>query len=114
MFTHTHTHTHVLMFFKCVVGFDFERFVIKKFQHLDLKMSNIQKLMEQMLHKLSTTAQEDRKKEEEKFDIFQHLPLKSETDLEALESKLHDVSYQHEMVNVIIFILKSIKSLRES
>jgi len=110
-FVHTHTQTRVLMFFKCVVEFNFERFVIQKFQHLEIKISNIQKQMEQVLYKLCKSTQEEQKIGEE-FDIFQHLPLKDENDLEALEFKLGDVSYRHKMVNIITFILKSI-SLRE-
>ncbi|XP_025263009.1 uncharacterized protein LOC105254747 isoform X3 [Camponotus floridanus] len=55
-------------------GFDFERYIIKKFQHLELKMSNNLKLTQKILEKVSNTAQ-IAEEAQEKIDIFQHLPL---------------------------------------
>jgi len=93
------------MYFECIVGSDFERHVIQKFQHLELKISNVQKQIKQILNKISDTV---RVEEEEKIDIFQHLPLKDKKELEAIESKLIDVSFRNEMVNITTSILKII------
>jgi len=86
------------MYFECIVGSDFERHVIQKFQHLELKLSNVQKQIKKILDKLCDTVREE---EEEKIDIFQYLPLKDERELEAMESKLTDVSFRNEMVNIL-------------
>jgi len=94
------------MYFKCIVGSDFERHVIQKFQHLELKISNVQKQLKKILDKLCDTVRV--KEEEEKIDIFQHLPLKDEKELETIESKLIDVSFRNEMVNTTTSILKTI------
>jgi len=37
------------MYFECIVGSDFERHVIQKFQHLELKISNVQKQIKEAL-----------------------------------------------------------------
>jgi len=93
------------MYFECIVGSDFERHVVQKFQHLELKISNVQKQIKKVLDKLCDTVQVE---EEEKIDIFQHLPLKDEKELEAIESKLIDVSFRNEMVNITTSISKTI------
>ncbi|XP_036141754.1 uncharacterized protein LOC118645214 [Monomorium pharaonis] len=83
---YTHICIHALMYFECVVGSDFERYVIQKFQHLEMKISNVAKRLKQILDKISNTIQPD--KEQEKINIFQDLPLKNENELQAIEIKL--------------------------
>jgi len=72
---------------------------------LELKISNVQKQIKKILDELSDTV---RVEEEEKVNIFQHLPLKDKKELEVIESKLIDVSFRNKMVNITTSILKNI------
>lgn len=54
-----------------------------------------------ILEKFSNnTFEREEKEEREKIDIFQHLPLKDNQDLIAMEAKLkNDVAYRNQMVS---------------
>lgn len=94
------------MYFEYVVGSDFERYVVQKFQHLEMKLSYVIKQQKQIVDKISNTVQPE--EEQEKIDIFQNLPLKNENELQAMEIKLgNNASYRNEMVNITTSILKS-------
>lgn len=94
------------MYFEYVVGSDFERYVVQKFQHLEMKLSYVIKQQKQIVDKISNTVQQE--EEQEKIDIFQNLPLKNENELQAMEIKLgNNASYRNEMVNITTSILKS-------
>ncbi|GAB1867924.1 DUF4806 domain-containing protein [Camponotus japonicus] len=80
----------------CYLGSDFERYVVQKFQHLEIKISNVAKRQKQILDKISNTIQPE--EEQEKIDIFQELPLKNENELQAMEIKLNNASYRNEMI----------------
>lgn len=76
---------------------DFERYVVQKFQHLEMKISNVIKRQKQILDKMSNAVQP--KEEEEKIDIYQDIPLKNENELQAMEIKLgNNISYRNEMI----------------
>lgn len=94
------------MYFEYVVGSDFERYVVQKFQHLEMKLSYVIKQQKQIVDKMCNTVQPE--EEQEKIDIFQNLPLKNENELQAMEIKLgNNASYRNEMVNITTSILKS-------
>lgn len=87
------------MYFEYVVGSDFERYVVQKFQHLEMKLSYVIKQQKQIVDKISNTVQPE--EEQEKIDIFQNLPLKNENELQAMEIKLgNNASYRNEMVSI--------------
>lgn len=68
-------------------------------QHMEMKISNVTKLVDKVLNKLSNTTLPEG--EQEKIDIFQNLPIKNKNELEAIETKLaNDESYRKEMVNI--------------
>lgn len=63
------------------------------------RMKTNQKLIFDKLS-LATSIGTSEKEENTEIDIFQDLPLKNETDLQAMESKLiNDVIYRNEMVS---------------
>lgn len=94
------------MYFEYVVGSDFERYVVQKFQHLEMKLSYVIKQQKQIVDKMCNTVQPE--EEQEKIDIFQNLPLKNENELQAMEIKLgNNASYRNEMVSITTSILKS-------
>lgn len=87
------------MYFEYVVGSDFERYVVQKFQHLEMKLSYVIKQQKQIVDKMCNTVQPE--EEQEKIDIFQNLPLKNENELQAMEIKLgNNASYRNEMVSI--------------
>lgn len=66
---------------------------------MEMKISNVTKLVNKVLNKLSNTTLPE--EEREKIDIFQDLPVKNKNELEAIETKLaNDESYRNEMVNI--------------
>lgn len=76
----------------------YERFVIHKLISLELKLNSIERCQKLILKKISIDTFEA--KEKETIDIYQDLPLKTETDLQSMENKLNNDSlYRNEMVS---------------
>jgi len=76
----------------------YERFVIHKLISLELKLNSIERCQKLILKKISIETFEA--KEKETIDIYQDLPLKTETDLQSMENKLNnDLLYRNEMVS---------------
>jgi len=79
-------------------GPDFERYVVQKLHHLELKISqDISNLGKRILEKITNNTVEPQEKDN--IDIFQDLPLKDENGLETMERKLgNNLAYRKEMV----------------
>lgn len=102
-------HVYINVFLTCV-GSDFERYVVQKFQHLEIKLSIVTEYQKRILNQMSNKVQPE---EQEKIDIFQDLPLKNENELQAMEIKLsNNAFYRNEMVNIITLTLKSFLLIR--
>ncbi|GAB1860856.1 DUF4806 domain-containing protein [Camponotus japonicus] len=81
----------------------YERFVINKLISLELKLNSIERCQKLILKKISIDTFEA--KEKETIDIYQDLPLKTETDLQSMENKLNNDSlYRNEMVKQLIHV----------
>jgi len=93
------------MYCKRIVESDFECYIVKMFQQLEMKINDLHKQNDQILEKLSGTNQQ----EKEKIDVFEYLPIKNEHELKSLESKLaNNIAYRNQMVRTIALILRSI------
>lgn len=77
---------------------DFERYVLKKFQHLEIKINYIAKQQKQILNKISHATSVQIEEEQEKIDVFQDLPLRNRDDLQIMENKLDSEHYRNEMI----------------
>ncbi|XP_011700857.1 PREDICTED: uncharacterized protein LOC105457719 [Wasmannia auropunctata] len=87
------------MYFECVLRSDFERFIVKKLQHMEIKMSNLAKQLKQILQKIPhANSVQVTAEAEQKIDIFQDLPLRNRDDLQIMENKLNDEHYRNEMI----------------
>ncbi|XP_025267613.1 uncharacterized protein LOC112637041 [Camponotus floridanus] len=81
----------------------YERFVIHKLISLELKLNSIERCQKLILKKISIDTFEA--KEKETIDIYQDLPLKTETDLQSMENKLNNDSlYRNEMVKQLVHV----------
>ncbi|XP_011705162.1 PREDICTED: uncharacterized protein LOC105460418 [Wasmannia auropunctata] len=85
---------------------DFERYVVQKFLHLDIKISNIAKQQNWILNKLShAVSLQLEEEQDEKIDVFQDLPLKNRDQLQTMENKLNNERYRNKMISISISIL---------
>lgn len=86
----------------------YERFVINKLISLELKLNSIERCQKLILKKISIDTFEA--KEKETIDIYQDLPLKTETDLQSMENKLNNDSlYRNEMVSWMSCVFRRYK-----